>query len=100
NSKNLYYYTESNKKNIKLKKKYLLFHNLKIENSDNFSGTKCIKINVENMKKYTLLKKIYIIRKRYYYTDTICMDIRYNERSLTGTVRAKGEKIIYIVNLL
>ncbi len=105
--KNLYHFTSLKDKNFKVKKRYILFKRTPTNNYYTFENVdevfdrkrfkKLNKVDITQVENYKVMKKIYFIRKRYYHSDKILMDIQYPVRSVIGSVRAKGEKIIYII---
>ena len=94
NEKN-YYYIE-NGKNFKLLP-YLIIKDFKLTTQKSIPQFLNLRIfkRVEKVEK--IFKVIYIIKKRYYYSDEVMVDINFQTRTLIGTVRPRGIKIIYFV---
>lgn len=92
NEKN-YYYIENNKR-FKLLP-YLVIKDCKLTTQKKSLPQFFGEIKKEKQKK--IFKVIYIIKERYYYSDEVMVDINLQTRTLLGTVRPKGVKIIYFV---
>jgi len=102
-TKNLYYFTSKRDKNFKLKDQYLVLRKTKsyftFENIGYIPRgiQKLKKVDMKKIKRYRVIKKIYFLKKRYYHSDYISLNIDIPGRHLIGSVRPKGEKIIYII---
>lgn len=103
NKKNLYYFTSKSKINIKVKSTFLQIkknsnsYDFYQHNTKPINSIKLKKIDITKVKTYKLIEKFYFIRKRFYHSDKIRFYIDNSIHSLSGTVRPKGEKIIYII---
>lgn len=98
--KNVYYFTISPQNNRLLE--YLIVENCKELRTQSQKPP----THIKKIKKYKnfknnkgVLKVIYFIRKIYYYSDEVMVDINFQTRTLEGTMRPKGLKKIYILNL-
>lgn len=96
--KNLYYYTSESDQNIRTKSPFLLLKMNQLIHLDHKPKVPPLKkVDIKDLGDYKLLKKIYFIKKRYYHSEYLLMNIRTRSQRLKGTVRPKGEKVIYIV---
>lgn len=95
--KNIYYFT-INPQNSRLKR-YLV-----VEFCKDLVSTNTRPIGNEQLERYKggdnkrkVIKVFYVIKKVYYYSDEVMVDINFQTRTLQGTMRPKGLKKIYIL---